>query len=73
MRASSFEGGFPGGQMSPPGQVACSPPAPQAPATLHTKLTDLTLTVRLHDLDNLTVSLLIITVLNTCFLHCVNF
>ncbi|KAJ0183073.1 hypothetical protein K1T71_001049 [Dendrolimus kikuchii] len=50
-----FEGGFPGGQMPPPGQVVCSPPAPQAPASLHTKLTDLTLTVRLHDMDHLTI------------------
>ncbi|KAG6453907.1 hypothetical protein O3G_MSEX008410 [Manduca sexta] len=50
-----FEGGFPGGAVSPPEEIACSPVPPPSPASLHNKLTDLTLTVKLHDFDNLTI------------------
>lgn len=56
VKCFSFEGGFPGGQMSPPAPSEWSPTAPPQPPALHNKLTDMTLTVRLHDLDHLTVS-----------------
>ncbi|KAH9636273.1 hypothetical protein HF086_009469 [Spodoptera exigua] len=50
-----FEGGFPGGAVSPPAACAWSPAPPPPPPALRTRLTDLTLTVRLHDLDHLTI------------------
>ncbi|KAL0830292.1 hypothetical protein ABMA28_002492 [Loxostege sticticalis] len=50
-----FEGGFPAGGMSPPGTKECFPPPPAPPDLLHSRLTDLTLSVRLHDLDQLTI------------------
>lgn len=52
----SFEGGFAGGSPYAPPPSAWSPAPPAQPSALHTALTDMTLTVRLHDLDNLTVS-----------------
>ncbi|XP_075975072.1 intermembrane lipid transfer protein VPS13A-like isoform X2 [Anticarsia gemmatalis] len=50
-----FEGGFAAGP--PYQQAACawSPAPPAAPSALRTALTDMTLTVRLHDLDHLTI------------------
>ncbi|CAB3254271.1 unnamed protein product [Arctia plantaginis] len=50
-----FEGGFAGGSPYAPPPSAWSPAPPTQPSVLHTKLTDMTLTVRLHDLDNLTI------------------
>ncbi|KAM3960055.1 LOW QUALITY PROTEIN: intermembrane lipid transfer protein VPS13A [Aphomia sociella] len=51
----SFEGGFPAGGMSPAPPPQYSPEAPPPPKDLRTKLTDLTLSIRLHDLDHLTI------------------
>ncbi|XP_026749061.2 intermembrane lipid transfer protein VPS13A-like isoform X2 [Galleria mellonella] len=50
-----FEGGFPAGGMSPAPPPEYSPEAPPPPKDLRTKLTDLTLNIRLHDLDHLTI------------------
>nr|XP_049703427.1 intermembrane lipid transfer protein VPS13A isoform X1 [Helicoverpa armigera] len=50
-----FEGGFPGGAVTGPAACAWSPAPPPPPPALRTRLTDLTLTVRLHDLDHLTI------------------
>ncbi|XP_026736347.1 vacuolar protein sorting-associated protein 13A-like [Trichoplusia ni] len=50
-----FEGGFPGGSVSGGAAGEWSPAAPAQPPALRTKLTDMTLTVRLHDLDHLTI------------------
>ncbi|XP_062531261.1 intermembrane lipid transfer protein VPS13A isoform X2 [Bombyx mori] len=50
-----FEGGFPGGELCGTGAPPLSPPPPASPHTLHTKLTDLTLTIKMHDFDNLTI------------------
>ncbi|XP_064292158.1 intermembrane lipid transfer protein VPS13A-like [Plodia interpunctella] len=49
-----FEGGFPAGAPPPP-PYRSSPSPPAAPAQLHAKITDLTLSVRLHDFDHLTI------------------
>ncbi|XP_059052964.1 intermembrane lipid transfer protein VPS13A-like [Achroia grisella] len=51
----SFEGGFPAGAMSPIPPPEYSPEAPPPPKDLRTKVTDLTLSIRLHDLDHLTI------------------
>ncbi|XP_060801512.1 intermembrane lipid transfer protein Vps13 isoform X2 [Amyelois transitella] len=49
-----FEGGFPA-EAPPAAAPRHSPAAPATPHHLHAKVTDLTLSVRLHDLDHLTI------------------
>ncbi|KAJ2950877.1 hypothetical protein O0L34_g5237 [Tuta absoluta] len=51
-----FEGGFPARAMSPPPALApCSPLAPPPVNDLYRRYTDETLTVKLHDFDQLTI------------------